>query len=541
MSSDELTGIAEKAARGGMFLFVGNTSSTVILAVGSIVIARLLGPSGYGLYSLTLLAPVLLVSFADVGMSYALVRLPAKLRSEGDFDGTSRMIQLGFLLKLSVSLMAFLACYVGADLIAVSLLNRPELAGLLRLASVLIVFQAIYGAVINSFVGLDLMQYTAGTQLLQSALKTVVAPALILVGLGIAGALIGNVLGMLIGGATGAVLLFTKKAKPTKKTTRSLSLELNVLLSYSLPLYLASVLSAFLTQYQNIVLAHLATNVEIGNFNAAWNFNSFLVIVSYPVTTAIIPMFSKMDPQNRRSDLIRAFELAVKYASLLMIPASVAVMVLSRDLINVTYGAGYTLAPGYLVLLAVFYLLYLLSYDILVSFLYGVADTGTALKIGILTFAVFIPLGPVLAWFLGGYGLIIALIISSTISTVYGVRRASRKFGVRLQMKTNARILLAAFLSAIPTIALLQVYVTGTSVMNVIFGGLVYLASYLTLAPICGAVNSSDIDNLRTIFFKTRMIARLTKPIFGYEERILSMTSKGETGAGGTVPPPTGP
>jgi len=84
MSSDELTTIAQKAARGGLFLFIGNASSTVILAVGAIVVARLLGPFSYGLYTLTVTVPVLLVALADVGMNYALIRLPARLRAEGD-------------------------------------------------------------------------------------------------------------------------------------------------------------------------------------------------------------------------------------------------------------------------------------------------------------------------------------------------------------------------------------------------------------------------------------------------------------------------
>jgi O-antigen/teichoic acid export membrane protein len=80
MSSDELTTIAQKAARGGLFLFVGNTFSTVILAVGAIIVARLLGPFSYGLYTLTVAIPVLLVALADAGMKdYAMSRLLARL------------------------------------------------------------------------------------------------------------------------------------------------------------------------------------------------------------------------------------------------------------------------------------------------------------------------------------------------------------------------------------------------------------------------------------------------------------------------------
>ena len=48
----------------------------MILAVGAILVARLLGPFSYGLYTLTVAIPVLLVALADAGMNFALVRLP---------------------------------------------------------------------------------------------------------------------------------------------------------------------------------------------------------------------------------------------------------------------------------------------------------------------------------------------------------------------------------------------------------------------------------------------------------------------------------
>jgi O-antigen/teichoic acid export membrane protein len=49
--------------------------------------------------------------------------------------------------------------------------------------------------------------------------------------------------------------------------------------------------------------------------------------------------------------------LAVKYTSLLMVPALVAVMVFSRDLIYLTFGKSYTLVPQYLIVLSALYLL----------------------------------------------------------------------------------------------------------------------------------------------------------------------------------------
>jgi O-antigen/teichoic acid export membrane protein len=527
MCSDELTTIAQKAARGGLFLFIGNASSTVILAVGAIVVARLLGPFDYGLYTLTVTVPVLLVALADVGMNYALIRLPARLRVEGDHARANRLIKLGFLLKLTISTIASVVCYAGSTMIATIVLNRPELAPFIQLASLMIVFQAIFDATNNIFIGHDLMQYSASVQIMQAILKGTIAPVLVFVGLGITGAIWGYMFALAAAGLTGAMLLFTKHARSSGRPTNLASTELSTLLGYGLPLYAAAILGVFLTQYQNIVLAHFASNVEIGNFSATWTFTTFMMILVYPITTAMFPMFSKMDPRNQRGDLAKGFLLAVKYTSLLMMPASVAVMVFSRDLIYLTFGSSYAFASQYLVLLSALYLLTGIGYLILGSFLNGVALTGTVLRIGILTLAIYVPLCPALTWLWGPLGLLTAYILANTISTMYGVNRASVLLGARPDLKASGRILLVSLGAAVPTIALIRLGAMGIGISNLIVGGLFFLVIYLTLAPIAGAIDKWDISNLRSLLCRIRIVAWLANPVFDYEAKLLSMMGRG--------------
>jgi len=526
MSSDELTTIAQKAARGGLFLFIGNASSTVILAVGAILVARLLGPFSYGLYTLATVIPMLLVSLSDAGMNFALVRLPARLRSEGDHARAHRLVKLGFLLKLAISTAASIVCYAGSTIIASIVLNRPELTPFIQLASLLIVFQAILDATNNIFIGQDLMHYSASVQIMQAVLKGTLAPALVFIGLGITGAIWGYVLALAAAGLTGAMLLFTRHVRSSGRTTTQTSIELRTMLGYGLPLYAAAILSVFLTQYQNIVLAHFASNVEIGNFGATWNFTTFMMILIYPITTAMFPMFSKMDPKNQRSDLARGFLLAVKYTSLLMIPASVVVMVFSRNLIYLTFGSGYSLAPQYLVLLAALYLLTAISYLVIGSFLNGIADTRTVLKMSVVTLAVYLPLGPVLATLWGPFGLLAAYILSNATSTLYGLRQTSVKHDARPDLRASGRIFLAALGAAVPTLGLIQLDGAGVGVVNLVVGGLLYLGVYLTLAPILGAVEKQDILNLRTLLGGTRIVAVLVNPVFDYESKLLSTVKR---------------
>lgn len=99
------------------------------------------------------------------------------------------MTGLGMLLMVGISTVAFLICYVGSRIIATTVLNRPELAPFLQLASLSILFQAPFDATNNAFVGRDQMQYTACAQILQAVLKRVLGPVFVFIGLGILGAI----------------------------------------------------------------------------------------------------------------------------------------------------------------------------------------------------------------------------------------------------------------------------------------------------------------------------------------------------------------
>jgi len=55
--TDELAKVAEDSARGGFLLISGTALATVIMAIASILIGRLLGPELYGQYTLAIVVP----------------------------------------------------------------------------------------------------------------------------------------------------------------------------------------------------------------------------------------------------------------------------------------------------------------------------------------------------------------------------------------------------------------------------------------------------------------------------------------------------
>jgi O-antigen/teichoic acid export membrane protein len=521
----ELSKIAEQSAKGGFSLIVGTAASTVIGALVVIVIARLLGPSGYGLYSLAFVIPPLFASASDLGLSSAITRYAASLCSENQFGRAAGMIRSVLIFTSLTGLIAFLVAYGSANQIA-AWLQRSDIAVLIAVGAITILFQELFSVAYNALVGLDRMDQSAIMLVLRDLVRLIVSSTLIIVGFGVLGAVSGQVFGWAAACTVGVVLLLASR-RALKLKARvddsevGLTGDLRTMMGYSLPLYLSSLIGAGLIQYQVIVLAFYTTNAEIGNFRAAANFATLITVVATPITTALFPAFSKLDLKTRPAELKMMFNHAVKYVTLIILPGMVLVALLSKDLVRALYGSAYRTAPAYLTLYVLLYSLASIGYLVNSPFLSGVGKTKETLKIGLIQLAVFLPLAPALTWLFHVQGLILAYLTSLLLFTCAGLG-FTRRCGMQIDFRASSRLLLAALLAAVPIlpIALLSLM---SSYFNVIFGGAAYCVIYMTLVPLFRAVTKTDLDELYSIGGKVRWLAPVIRMILRYESRLLSL------------------
>jgi O-antigen/teichoic acid export membrane protein len=129
--------------------------------VAAIVIARLFGPAGYRLCSLSFIVVALFVSIADFRLGSALARFGASLRSQSKFGKLTSMIGSGLLLNLVVGIAVFLLAFGLSGQLAATTLHRPAMGHLVALASVMIPFQGLFSLSYNALVGLDRMGHGA--------------------------------------------------------------------------------------------------------------------------------------------------------------------------------------------------------------------------------------------------------------------------------------------------------------------------------------------------------------------------------------------
>jgi len=521
MSSD-VAKVAEESARGGFYLTLGNISSTIVSALSVIIIARILGSELYGLYTVSTVFPQLLLLFVNPGINQGIMKYAASLKIKGEGNRISKLVIHGLLIKTTLGIIATIVCFTFSNLFATNMLRRPEITFYIQIASLVILLQAISATMNYAFIGIDKTEYSTLLTNIQALTKAALSTTLVILGLGITGALTGYILSLLAACIFGIFTFLFKIYNPLRKNgdcKDGLLKSLRLLVRYGFPLYLSALILGLTAQYQNILLAMFASNEDIGNFKAAINFTTLISTFSTPIATALLPAFSKLE--IRIEDAKRFFQLSLKYTSIIILPIVTFISIYSKEITSLIYGETYINAPYFLSLMTIQYYLIGLGSLVLPSFFNGLGETKISLKTTIAYTAVFAVSAPLLTWQLGTPGLIMAILISSLVSTIYRLKIAKSKFNIRIPIGSISRVYLSSLIPSMP-IFVLKSLLPLSGLINVLLGGFTYLAIFAILIPLTKAITLDELNHVKRAFYKTRSLKILTKPIFYCEEKILS-------------------
>ncbi|NWF86630.1 oligosaccharide flippase family protein, partial [Candidatus Bathyarchaeota archaeon] len=249
---DKALEIGKVSATGSFQLFIGVATSTIIMAVGTIILARLMTPEEYGLYSVALIPSYMMILFREWGVNSAITKYTATLRAQNKPEDTCEIIKTGILFETATGITLTLISILLSSFIAATVFNRPESASLIAITSITILAGAILTASQSSFIGFERMELNALTLICQAIIKSVASPLLVFVGYRALGAVLGYTISAIAAALIGLAALYliilkNLKIKNPEKT--SLSETLKKMLHYGIPLSISSILGGFLAQF----------------------------------------------------------------------------------------------------------------------------------------------------------------------------------------------------------------------------------------------------------------------------------------------------
>ncbi len=526
-----MVGLAAKAAemgkvsvRGGFHLFWGIVLSTVVSAVGMIVLARVLQPQDYGLYTIALAAPNLIGTFRDWGMNSAMIKYTAQYSAEEKPERARSILWAGLIFEVILGLALSFVSFLLSGFIAVDIFKRP-ITALIQISSLTILAGAFLNAAQAAFAGKEQMKPNSVTLVSGALFRSILSPVLVYIGFGVSGAVVGYAAGSLGGGLVGVILMLAIYRSLRKGNVLAESLKvwetMKFMFRYALPLSFSSIFNGFLVQFYNFIIAIYASNFLIGNYAVANNFTVLLAIFATPITTMLFPVFSKLDAEKDKETLKIIFKSSVKYSSLLVIPPTVAVIALAGPFVSALFGAKYADAPLFLALLAITYLLTAFGQLSAFNLISGQGQTRFYLELAIINTVAGIALAVSLVPTFGVIGLIITVVFDGVPGLFISLYWIKIHYDATVDWVSSAKILVSS--GAAGALAFLAVsFVSSSDWPKLILGLLVFVVVFFSSLIAIRALRKSDIDALRLMASGLGPLTGIINKMLNILERMVS-------------------
>jgi O-antigen/teichoic acid export membrane protein len=545
---DKALEMGKSSATGSFHLLIGVAGSTIIMAIGTLIIAGLLDPADVGLYGMAMIPSSIISFFRDWGVNSAITQQIASLRASGKESEIHDVIISGIIFEIISGVILSVVCFALAWPLAMILspANAPRLSVYISVMSLSIFAGAVLAAAGGIFIGFERMKLNSLTAILQSVVKTAFGPLLIVIGFGVLGAVYATMASFLSGAVIAGFIVYFYLFRPIRKSKVGkfdIKKTLKPMLEYGLPLTVSSIMIGVLPQVIGFVMAVYAGIGDLaagypqgwmmGNYYAATYFSVLLTFISLPIATALFPVFAKLKPDKEPEIVKQTFASSVKYTAVLLVPATMVIITLATPLVNTLFpydgikgiipslfvvnaAPKFPYAPLFLALSCLVNLFVLVGNVSISTFQTGIGKTRQIMNQSLLSLIIGLPIGYLLVVYfasVGGASLavvggIIGTIIATAPNVVWGLIWLWKNYRVKVDFLASAKILAASILAS----GAAYLFIGFLSLPNwvlLVAGFVVFLVVYMVLAPVLGAVNRMDIDNFRVMFSGLGVVSKV--------------------------------
>jgi len=332
--------IGARLARGMFWSLIAGCVSRFLALAASIIIARLLGKETFGQLGILQSTLEMFGSFAAFGMGLTSTKYVAECR-KSDPDKAGRIIAMSSVVAWLTGGLGTMALIFFAPWLASHALAAPQLAPLLQVSAISLLFGAVTGAQVGGLAGFE-----AFKQLAQINLITGVLTILLRVAGTIVWGLKGAVYGMVIAQMAGCIINFLVLRKLAAKSDISVRYshclqDFPVIWKFSLPAVLSSFLVMPASWLCNAMLVNRPGGYgEMAIFNAANQWFYFILFIPGLMGEAAMPvLFDRMRHHDYRS-AHKIFLTSIKLNALVILPL-ILFGFFSRQVMGL-YGKGFS-------------------------------------------------------------------------------------------------------------------------------------------------------------------------------------------------------
>jgi O-antigen/teichoic acid export membrane protein len=336
----EASALGSRLARGVFWSVAGTVISRGSMLAASVLVARMLGRTGFGELGMIQSTVGMFGVFAGFGLGLTATKHVAELRS-GDPVRTGKIIGLSGAVAAVTGGMMALALFLFAPWLAAHTINAPHLSGVLRIGGLILFINALNGAQTGALSGFEAFRTIAYVNFFVGLISFPV-----LVGGAYLGGLPGAVWALAISLGFNWLLNHIAVRKEARRygvpiTIRKCGREWPVLWKFSLPAFFAAAVVGPVNWACGALLVNQPNGYgEMGIFNAANQWFSILLFLPGMVGGVVLPVLSDQLGRNDTAQSQKTLLLAIKMNLLLVTPLVVVAIIASPSIMNL-YGEGF--------------------------------------------------------------------------------------------------------------------------------------------------------------------------------------------------------
>jgi O-antigen/teichoic acid export membrane protein len=313
--------VGRRTVRGMAWAYGSYVGGRGLVLVSTVILARVLTPSDFGVVALALTFMVFLDTVKDLGLGQALIIAPARQLGAWAQTAFGWSIVLGLGLTVATVLAAPLAA---------GFFHKPQLSGLLSLLGLNFLLRS-FGATHLALARrrLDYRSRTA-SELADVITRGTISIALALAGLGP----MALVIGYLAGSSAAAVMIWHRVA--WRPRARISTRHLRGMASFGGVLTLVDVGQAFAHELDYLFIGRVLGTTPLGLYSIGFRLPELLIVnLSVVAGGVLFPAYALMDRERLRA----AYLVSLRYTALLVLPMAVGLGFMARPVLLTLFGS----------------------------------------------------------------------------------------------------------------------------------------------------------------------------------------------------------
>lgn len=345
-----------KIAKGAGIVFIGTGIGMFFAYLGMMIVARLLGPTDLGLISLASAVATITSTVILVGMPEGVVRYVSFYTGRNDEQRTKGVIISALKVVLPLGIVAGILLFLFADLISIRVFHDANLVPILKIFSFSIPFFALYYIFIFAITGFQEMKYMVYVRdLFQNSSRLFLLVVVLLLGYGVLGAAFAYTFAIV---ATPLVAFYyLNKIFPVfSKNIKPISIK-RELFFFSWPLMFAGMLGLIMGWIDTLMIGYFLTAADVGIYRVSLSTAGLLVIVPSSFASIFFPVITELYSKREMNELKHINYAVTKWIFMIVLPLVLLMMLFSKQVLYILYGAEYISGAMVLCILGFGYLI----------------------------------------------------------------------------------------------------------------------------------------------------------------------------------------